>query len=348
MAYSNGYDLGKVLPALRQRLGWRTDASLNATNETSNSGRYFDDGGFHAVVTVPNIKAVVPAPADLDTYFTQKQDTAIIKSLQSVFNQQEFFEQTFLYDNTDIGLDQLIVNSGKAVGWKIRMPRRMDVSLKVNSLQLYFDGAATFNVRLYKQGSTTPLKTQLVTTTGNTKTSQALTDWYLNYAESPVYYIVYFQDDLGSVKAIQEQAYMKCPKMFAADAFITDTSGTTFERAEISYSTLPYGLNLKISSFRDFTENIVNQPQLFDEIIGLTMAQMVIEDILYSTESAAKERILKEQLQQVGLRVDLTGVIPVENTAKIFGIHQRIAAEVKKVAGSFYRKPKAQVINVAH
>lgn len=348
MAYSNGYDIAKVLPALRQRLGWRTDASLNTTNETSNSGRYFDDGSFHAVVTVANIKAVVPTPDNLDTYFTQKQDTAIIKSLQSVFTQPEFFEQTFLYDNTDIGLDQLISNSGKAVGWKIKMPKRMDVTVKVNSLQLYFDGVATFNVRLYKQGSTTALKTQSVTTVANTKVNQALTDWYLNYAESPVYYIVYFQDDLGSVKAIQEQAYLKSTKMFGAAPFITDTSGTAFERVELSYSTLPYGLNVKMSSFRDFTENILNQPFLFDELLGLTMAQMVVEDILYSTESAAKERILKEQMQAVGLRVDLTGVMPVENTSKVFGLHQRIAAEVKRVADSFYRKPKAEVINVAH
>lgn len=346
MAYSNGYDLAKVLPALRKRLGWKTDTTLNADNETSNSGRYFDDGGFHAVVNVPNIKAVVATPADWDAYFTAKQDTAIIKSLQSVFNKQEFFEQTYLYENTDDGLDQLIANSGKAVGWKIKMPKRFDVTVKINSLQLYFDGAATFNVRLYKQGSTTALKTQSVTTVASTKTTVALTDWFLNYAESPVYYIVYFQDDLGSVKAIQEQSYEIETCMFDADSFITETTGTNFNRVEISETSLPYGVNMKVSSFRDFTEHIVNQPFLFDELIGLTMAQMVIEDVLYSTESAAKERILKEQMQSVGLRVDLTGVLPVENTSKIHGLHQRIAAEVKRVADSFYRKPKAQVINV--
>lgn len=349
MAYSNGYDLAKVLPALRQRLGWRTDASLNATNETSNSGRYFDDGSFHAAVTVPHIKSVVPTPADnWDAYFTAKQDAAIIKSLQSVFNKTEFFEKTYLYENKDIGLDQLIANSGKAVGWRIEMIKRMDVSCKVNSLQLYFDGVATFNVRLYKQGDNTPLKTQSVTTSANTKTSVTLTDWILNYAESPVYYIVYFQDDLGIVKAIQEQAYQCDTLMVAAESFIADTTGTNFDRVQQSYSTLPYGLNLNISTFRDFTENIINQPFLFDELIGLTMASTVVEDILYSTESAAKERILKDQFGSIGLRTDLTGAAPVTGAPKTEGLKQRLAAEAQRVANSFYYKPKARTVNVAH
>ena len=95
MAYSNGYNLTAVLDALYMRLGWATDATLNADNKTSNSGRYFDSG-FHSIVTVDNVKKTVQSAANWDAYFSEKQKAVIIRSLNSVFNESEFKEQLFL------------------------------------------------------------------------------------------------------------------------------------------------------------------------------------------------------------------------------------------------------------
>jgi hypothetical protein len=293
---------------------------------------------------------VVPQPASpvtWDSYFTAKQDAIIIRSLQSVFKQTEFFEQTFLY-NVHNQEQQLVTNNGKATGWRITPVKRQDVTVQVNSLQLYFTEAETFNVYLFKQGSNVPVKTKEVTTVANVKTTVALTDWYISYKDASEYYIVIFQDDLGTAQAIREETYGPCHKMFSADPFSSNTSGFVFDRDEQTYGDEPFGINANISSFRDFTANILNQPQLFDELQGLGMAIQTLEEILYSTRSNSTERILKEQIQTIGLQLDLNGSAAISNGPKMIGLRQRAEMEAKRIADSFYYKPKAQVINVAH
>jgi hypothetical protein len=349
MAYSNGYNITTVLAALFSRLGWSTDATLNTANKTSNSGRYFDDGSFHSLVTVTNIKATTPepvSPATWDTIFTAKQNALISRCLNSVFNGEEFKEQVFLYER-EWEQESLVTNSGLAVGYKIDVPYDMDISVKINSLELYFNEAATFNVYLFKQGSKTAVQTKSVTTLANIRTTVALTDWILNRKESHTYWVVYFQNDLGTAKAIQEIVEWKRTFCFGAESFISSTSGTDFNRVSPAMTFQPYGLNMLVTSFQDFSQNIINQPALFDELLGLTMAYQVIEDIVYSVQSDKTERVLKDQLAKVGMQMDLNGAAPISDSPQVIGLRQRIERETKRVKNAFYPNPKAQTVNFA-
>jgi len=350
MAYSNGYNNTTVLAALFGRLAWSTDTTLNTANKTSASGRYFDDGSFHSLVTVPNVKALAAepvSPGTWDTIFAAKQNSVISRCLNGIFNECEFKEQTLLYERYD-EQEELITNTGLAVGYKISLAKRFDISVQLNSLELYFDSAKTFNVYLFKQGSATALKTKEVTTVANTKTTIALTDWLLNYKESAAYYVVYFQNDLDATKAIQEQVSFHKTHLFSATPFTTATAGNVFERDNLSITNEPGGLNMQVSSFKDFTNNIINQPHLFDELIGLTMAYQCIEESLYSVRSNGKERILKDQLDKIGIQIDLNGSAPISDSPQVTGLKQRIERETKRVKSSFYPKVKATTINLAN
>lgn len=345
--YSNGYNNTTVLPALFGRLAW-TDATLNTANTTSSSGRKFDDGSFHALVTVANVKATVAepvSPSTWDTLFTSKQNAVISRCLNSVFNEPEYKEQTLIYERLD-ELETEVVNTGKAVGYRIKVAKAFDISVQINSLELYFDAAGTFNVYLLKQGSNSPLKTKSVTTVASEKTTVALADWVLNYKESSVYYVVYFQDDLVDVQAIQEQVCYNDTLMFCAESFYTNTTGTIFDRNNISFPAQPYGINLQVSSFKDFTQNILNQPHLFDELLGLSMAYQVVEEVIYAVRSNSTERILKDQLDKMGIVLDLTGSAPISDSPKVIGLRQRIERETKRVRQAFYPKVKAQTVNL--
>jgi hypothetical protein len=75
------------------------------------------------------------------------------------------------------------------------------------------------------------------------------------------------------------------------------------------------------------------------------MAYQVIEDVLYSTKSNAKERILKEQAIEIGLSLDLKGVAPISDSPKIKGLLQRMEAEATRIQKAFYPKPKAQIVD---
>jgi hypothetical protein len=274
-----------------------------------------------------------------------KQKAVIAKALQSVFSETEYHEQCFLYDRYQSELEKTIANSGKAIGYRICLAKKFDLAVQINTLQLYFNEVATFNVYLFKHGKRTPIKTKSVTTIANEKTEVSLTDWILSYRESSVYYVLYMQADLGSAQAIQEQAQDVETCMFDADAISCYTTGIEFNRINISETLLPQGLNMQVSSFRDFTQNILNQAHLFDELIGLTMAYQVLEDILYSTESSARERVLKGQISEAGLQLDLKGAAPISEGPKTKGLQQRIEAEIARVKRSFYPKPKSMVVN---
>lgn len=351
MAYSNGYNLTTVLPKLRGRLAWSTDSTLNTANKTSASGRYFDDGSFHPAVTVPNIKKIATEPIDPNTWdaiFTAKQNAIISKCLNNVFSDPEFKEQVVLYSR-DTEKEEEITGSGLAVGYRVQLAKAFDITVQVNSLELYFNEAATFNFYLFKQGSKTALKTKSVTTVANAKTTVELTDWFLNYRESAVYYIMYRQADLATAKAIREQACFTKTLFFRADPFTSDViSGTDFNREELSFSVNdPHGVNIQLSSFHDFTQDILNQPHLFDNLLGLSMAYAELKAIIYSQRSNDTERILKDQIDKAGLQLDMDGVAPFPDSPKTKGLKQELDAEIKRVKESFYPKQKPQVVNLA-
>ena len=348
MAYSNGYNNTTVLPKLSGQLGWRTDSTLATALKNSVSGRYWDDGSFHSLVTVANVKATAPDQTDWDVFFTAKQNAVISKALNGVFNLPEFVDDAKFYTPDQSEVEQLVSNSGKAVGFKISVAKDFDKTVLLNYLELYFDGAATFNVYLFKQGSKTALKTKEVTTVANTKTQVDLTDWVLNYKEAGIYYVVYFQDDLGSVKAIREQVEYPEPCYFCAEPIETDViSGTDFNRQSPSIPGQPSGLNTQASSFRDFTNHILLQPHLFVELLGLVNAYTCIEEAVYSIRSSRNERILKDQVQQVGIQLDLNGAAPISDSPQVMGLKQRIDRETARLKKAFYPRPKSQTVDYA-
>lgn len=348
MAYSNGYNMTLVLPALFGRLGW-TGGGLNTANTSSKSGRKFDDGSFHSLVTVQNVKDTIPEPKEPDTWdnvFTAKQNAVIARALNEVFKQLESLETGAVF-NRYFENEQVIEPSGRVRGIRIKLANDPNISAQIRKLQLFFTESATFKVFLYKQGKRAPLKEQDVTTVANEITEVEIDDWILNSAESLVYYVMFFDADLGTAKPIRQQGFWKCTKAFAAESIETNAiAGTDFNRESLSIPGEPCGLNLVVSSFRDHTHNILNQPALFDNLLGLCMAYQVIEDIIYAVRSNATERITKDQLSRAGINMELTGNSSISEVPHSIGLRQRINKEADRIRKEFYPVPKAQNVSL--
>jgi hypothetical protein len=354
MAYSNGYDVSAVYTALANRIGFRQPIgsgvpTLSSAVTTSNSGRYFQD--FHSLVTVANIKATMEQPsasdADLITYLTDLRKAAIMRSLNGVFNSVQLIDEPLKLFARQGQNDEVVENSGLFVGYKINVADIPGAGVQIDALQLYFDAAATFNVYLFKDGQLAAEWTQAVTTVANKITELALTDKVLNRG---IYYLGYFQDDTGAAKAYREQVCNWNKTLyFKAEAIHADATGAaTFNREEILYTADPYGLNVEMSSFKDHTIPVKRKAALFDELTGLTLAYMVIEQIIYAARSNKDERILKDQLDKIGLQLDLSGAAPISDSPQVQGLKQRIVKETNSVLKSFYPKPKATTVNLAH
>lgn len=352
MAYSNGYDVTVVYTALENRIGFRQPTGSGApvltdAIKTSNSGRYFQD--FHSLVTVSNIKAtmeqVAASDADLITHLQNLRKAAIMRCLNGVFIEPQVIELVKLFRRYGQN-DQPITNEGLFVGYEIDVADTSDAGVQIDTVQLYLDSAVTFNLYLFKDGKLSAEWTQSVTTVANAVTEIVLSDKVIGRGK---YYLGYFQADIGDAKAYREQVecwnrtcYFRAIPMQAVS-----TGAITFDREERQYPYEPLGLNVDMSSFRDYTLQIKRKAAIFDELIGLTMAYMVIEQIVYAVRENKDERVLKEQLDKLGIQLDLNGAAPISEGPKVMGLKQRIERETASVQKSFYPKQEAQTVNLA-
>ncbi len=349
--YSNGYDLSAVMSALTGRIGFRQPAgtgvpTLDTDTKASTSGRYFQD--FHALVTVANIKATMEQPAasdgDLITYLSNLEKSAIARALNGVFPEKRVIDQIRVFTREG-RTDVAIANTGRFVGYQIEVAETSDVAVQLDAVHLYFDSSVTFPLYLYKDGKLTPEWSVNVSSVANDITEVALTDKVIGKG---CWFLGYYQADLGSAKAIRE---VVCEwneaSMFEAESFTAAASGnSSFDRSGYAETQDTYGLNLEISSFMDHTLQIKRKAAMFDELIGLTMAYQVIEQIIYSTASNGTERILKDQITKVGLQMDLNGAAPVSDSPQIQGLRQRIDRELQTVRALFYPKRRGTTVNL--
>lgn len=362
MAYSNGYNVTQVLAAMTGRLAWRNPIEspyniVDSANSTSKSGRYFD--GFHALVNAKNVKDTAPyavlTAEQFNTHLGNMQNDAIMRALNGVFNEHECLEQSLLFEREGRS-DFAITNEGKFVGYEIEIPDNGNISVQIDSTTLLFDSNATFNIYLFKDGKKTAVKTQSVTVVANEATVVDLTDWIINFIDNGStklkgckYFLGYFQDDLGSAKAINETADWEETKCFEAEPFqAAKISGQTdFDRVGWSNTNLTYGINLEVSAFKDLTNVIVKKASLLDELVGLQMAYMVLEQIQFCVRSNGNERMLKDQVLQFAINLELTGVAPISDSPQILGLGSRIKKEAERVRSSLMKKPKALTVNLA-
>jgi hypothetical protein len=341
--YTNGFDIAVVLPELQQRIGWRQPTKagspiLNSLNKTSKSGRFYQ--GFHALVTIDNIKATVEeaniSDASLNQCLQDLQDDAIMRTLTAVFKSSELIEQQLLY--TRFGtMDLIIQNFNMFCGFMINIADDFGISAQINNCTLYFDGDVDFNLYLFQDGVKAPLKSFPVHCDAYQRNEVRLDNLILNFKTGRKYYFGYFQSDLGSVHAIQEQidrwATGHC---FEAIAFAAPTlnNNTDFNHNYRQWTALPRGLNLEIITFRDHTQQILRKANLFDEAIGLTVAVMVLEQIQVSTRSNVTERQTKINTEK--LYVDLNQAFATAEVPITPGLKSRVLTEYKALRQSFF------------
>jgi hypothetical protein len=361
-SYTNGFDFSRVIAALFGRVGWKQPLKtgspvINSTNQISKGYRYFNDGSFHTIVTVDNVKATMEeagaSDANLNAQLESLQRAAIIRCLNGVFREPEYIQQVLLLDRIGQN-DKIIDNTGLFVGYEINLAPVMDVGIQIDSATLLFDTDVTFNLYLFKDGKKSPIAVIEVSSVANEATVVNFSDLVLNYIGSATkggrFYFGYFQDDLAVVKAIQEQVCKRNNTACFSAVPVQmkkNTSEYDFDHNQRSYTVQPYGINLEMSVFRDHTHQVVKKATLFDEVIGLTVAYMTIEQIIYACRSNANERILKDELSKVGIQLDLNGTAPISDSPKIKGLNTRIEEELQRLRKSFSRKQKPQTVNLA-
>ena len=358
---TNGSDTDKVKSAMAGRLGWMqpTQAGspvINSTNLGATSGRFYNDGSFHAACTIDRLKSSQEdasiTDANLNALLITLDQSVSMRVINAVFNRPQLIEHTLVYERVSNVRNIPVPNSGNFCGYRIKVGKG-DWAIQLNSISLFFDSVATFNIYLFNDLKLAPLKTQSVTTEANSQTVVDL-GWVLNYISTNkggLFYIGYFQDDLvaTSTHAIDEQLNMwAASKVFGAYPFQAPKKAgqLDFNRINPSVVFRTYGLNLEVTSYRDYTQTIIQNPHLFDNARGLGMAIGVLETIKYSTRSNAVERQSKDAIGTTELNYDLNLAFPNDDRPFIAGLKAQLMQELNRISQSFFPKAKAMSVGI--
>lgn len=355
-SYTNGFNFNRVIGSLFGRIGWRAGTiagapGVDVNNASSKSGRYFDD--FHPLCTINTVKAIIEddkaSDEEINAFIQGLQRGAIMRALNGVLNEPEFIELSLDFDRYREQNDRTVEPAGLFVGRRITPARLPEVSVQLDSVSLLFSEDVTFPLYLFQEGKSAPLWTGNVTAIANETTLVNLPDLILGYLGSNhmggAYYFGYFQEDLGTARAIdQSRISFNCANNWGIEFIETAKipGFTNFERKVINGSPWSHGLNLQISAFKDWTTWIVKKSTIFDELIGLNMSVMIIERALLNVRSNPTERILKDQLAAAGLWQQLEGAALLNpDSPKIIGLRDQISRECHRVKKSFYPIHKA-------
>lgn len=362
---TNGFDIAMVTAAMFKRIGWRASTiggpTLSADNTASTSGRYFNDA--HALLTIPNVKAVIDNPnivdADFNNELSALQKAVIMAALSAVFSGPEYHEQCLLYDRQE-AITAFIGNEGLFAGWEITVAKDATKAIVIESAVLSFNADVNLTLYLFKEGKKSPVWSQQVAAEANEATVVDLDSCFLRYignssntalsTKGDRFFFGYFQQDLGTAEAIREEVCFNTTCFFSCQPFSAKQidGETDFQRSAYYQPAIPYGVNLQVSTVSDWTPLIIRSASVFDDLIMLTMAYTVIEKLVYTTRSNSTERLLKDAVTMAAAMQELTGVAPVSDGPKaITGLNKRIEKEAENVYKTFFKKPKSTTINLA-
>lgn len=351
------YNNTRVLNSLFTRVGWRQPtqseyAILAEPNTTTKSGRYFQD--VYAPISIQNIKDLQEdadiSDADFNEMLVNLQKAAILDMLSAVFNNREVVGTVQTYDREPDLVDSLVENRGKFVGWRIDIAKSADFVTALTQVALYFNADVTFELHCFVDNKQQPIWTKSVTATGNEVTIVDIDDLVLSYMDnksrSTTFYIGYFQDELGVVQAYDEEVEVyNYGCLWQAQTFESAPAGPRFA-IPVDYTAEVYGLNLQFTEYKDFTNQILANPSLFDTAISLQMAIKVMDMILSSTRSNLTERLTKEMLGDIYRELNSTGPTPEKPYAP--GIKARYFGEISKLQKSFLGFPKIETFGLPY
>ena len=344
---------------LYKRLGWREPTKtgytslLDADNLATASGLYFQD--FNPLITVENVKESQPDPgipdANFNIYLDNLQKSVILKVIDLVYRvKNDLIEEFLLFDNENV-ITKTIDNGTDFVGYEINLAKLKNIAAQINKIILEFDGAATFTLYLYHSTKQEAIYSQSVTSAENIAEIVTPTEeWIMQYDSLEIkggkYYIGYYQSDLGSVKAINRNwnnaALMADSSYLGFTPIKATPNGTAlFDLDDISYVSETYGLNFDISSFYNYTSQILENKHLFNNAIGYAMAVEVLKLIVTSTRSNRAERMSEESIAAFA---ELYGVPQKEDLPLTIGVEGILDNEIKKLQNNLFKKEQIKTV----
>jgi hypothetical protein len=136
-----------------------------------------------------------------------------------------------------------------------------------------------------------------------------------------------------------------CYKLAGVSGIEATANYPDFDRVNVNVSDRVYGITAEISSYKDFSNTIVQRVADFDQLIGDIMARNIIELIIYNRRSNQGQRITEEKGQMI--YTDLNQEQASEQSPYTTGLKASIRKEIKRLKQTFYPK-QTITVSVPH
>ena len=220
-------------------------------------------------------------------------------------------ENKVLFDGAG-RLADMIKNQGKIVGFELVPLRTKGVVTKINRIGLQFTEPGEYIIYLFHSSQLEPIKqVKLTKTKKNSLEWFSLEDWLLPYTGTNdaggSWYICYLQTELPeNSKAISKSRdwskgpckgcapsefaswrlwskYLEVHPFTVSEAEYRDTLRSLWDISEMDYHyNTNYGLNLDITVGCDITDFIIEQRNLFQEVISLQLAVDMLREFAFN------------------------------------------------------------------
>ena len=290
-----------VFPLLKGRVGFKNLLDLSfvvdGDNLHSGSGLFVTD---FPNIDGRSIKACLPIPNATDTqvneWLVDTKRIAINNVCNSIFNNNEFLDSAILYSVSDCSNEY---NSFKRNGFQFyELTNGLDrnIGISINSIELEFEGTGDLEIVLFNAKTGIVQESKTVTISSQFQTESLY--WNISNLESykAKYYIGFITDSNTSLKPIKRTQFnsgLKQPiKGVGVSCKVMEglTTVQRFNTQEAESVTQYNGVNLNISTFKDYTAFIVSNKSLFDRAIHVSWGITLLRELLNSQASNPDQR----------------------------------------------------------
>ena len=345
---SNGFNPTLVLDALQNEVLWLSQG-------TSNSGRYFQN--FHPICDETILQSLCNTSqySSYDAFLSSLNDSVVLDCVNAVYNAPQLIDKSkLIFERSDIMLvTQPVQNQAppQFVGLKFQLAPG-DYGIKVSNLMLFFTEAVTFPIYLYNDMDLPPMYKIMVTTKAYQQVIINLqNNVFLNYLtpannKGGIWYLGYYQADVIAASPTAKAIYYPITVnqfhpvtcwSYSAPTEIDPMGNLNFQRQLVGANNLTYGMNLEISTMVDATNDIVENPSLWDNLFGLKMAAKVIEYCIFSYQSNDVQRAVQAigGLDELNKQLNGQKGDSKYGTPKIVGLNERVNDAVRTVKQGF-------------
>lgn len=300
----------KILAELVGVVGWRQataagEVVVDAANLASSSGLYVQ--GAHPLVTVKNIKSTQEdksiSDANMNAVLVALMKDGISNVLNNVFPPADVLANDLLYKHESDFTKTLTELKG-FVGFEISVANRNDVVSVLNKIILQFNGSGSVKLLLFNSGLKVPITTKTVAVTSDTSTT-SITDWILGYVTAPggKYYLGYLNTDLTISAYDRKFSLSNLMTEFKSVVFkpiyVPDWNvETLFDINDIVYMAECWGMNVDVTTARDYSNVILQNKDRFAKAIQLSTAAQALALMTSTSRINPEERVIMSALGQ--------------------------------------------------